>query len=91
MAFQAAIDSTANSGATTVYVPRGSYLFTNPVYLRGNVKRMVFFRSRFGPTSAWNNPGKGLVELGAGDQIQLKGFQQSNAYARVERLVAIAQ
>ena len=45
-AIQAAIDS----GATTIYFPNGQYFINGPIYIRGNVRRMVGMGSHLIPT-----------------------------------------
>jgi hypothetical protein len=79
--FQKAIDS----GASTVYVPRGFYVLNDTVHIRGKVRRIVFLESQLVAGKGFKDSDKPVFrfEDGTAEVVVLERFSQT--YGSLEK------
>ena len=63
-----AIQKAIDSGATTVYLPRGSYRISKTIVIRGNVRRIYGCKAFLIPTAPLNTRNEPLFRFGEGSQ-----------------------
>jgi hypothetical protein len=73
---QAAIDAAAAAGATTVYLPWGTYDVSQPIYLRGGISKIVGFESNILKKSNYAGNAETIIfDAPAGKTIVMEHLQ----------------
>lgn len=74
--WSAAIQRAIDSGATTVYLPRGDYAVGHTIVLRGNVRRLIGCKANLNVVAPLNRQAQPVFRLASGPQpvVTLEGL-----------------